>query len=147
MAFRPKLPLAARLPAGARQCRPEAADVIASVTALTTELSSFQHCQNSGTSRCASQIRTNDPSSMLGRASASGNIPQPRPAATAAPNPSAVGIKCTGRRISRRKTLRINMSCSASSRFHASDGARPAACAVNPFGRYLSIYELLATGM
>ena len=34
----------------------------ASVIVSTSELSSFQHCQNSGTSRCTSDIRTNDPS-------------------------------------------------------------------------------------
>ena len=70
----------------------------------------------------------------LRAASASGNMPQPRPARTAAANPSEVGTKWVGRAISRRKTLRTNMSCKASARFQASDGDAAAARAVNPSG-------------
>ena len=56
--------------------------------------------------------------------------PEPR---TRSPLRSAHnGPVCT---TSRRNALRINMSCSASSRFHASDGAEATASAVNPSGR------------
>ena len=58
---------------------------------LTNGLSNFQHCQNNGTSRCKSVIRTNEPSASADAANCSGNIPQPSPALTAAPQPSAVG--------------------------------------------------------
>ena len=61
------------------------ADRTASVTVLTIGLSSFQHCQNSGTSRCTSQMRTKLPSASAASANCSGYMPHPRPALTAAP--------------------------------------------------------------
>ena len=56
---------------------------------------------------------------------------------TAPPNPSAVGTKCCTRlAISPDgRAMRTSMSCKASSRFHASDGAPTTACAVNPNGQ------------
>jgi hypothetical protein len=62
-------------------------DVTASVIDLTIGLSSFRHCQKSGTSRCTSDTRTNDPSLQTRCGQATGNIPQPNPLRTAAPNP------------------------------------------------------------
>jgi hypothetical protein len=53
---------------------------MASVMVLTNGLSSFQHCQYVGTSRCTSEIRTNEPSAKWGAARLSGNIPHPKPA-------------------------------------------------------------------
>src|SRR5882757_11518359 len=61
-------------------------------------------------------------------------MPHPSPARTAAPKTSAVGTKRVGLVIVRPNAFRTNMSCSASSRFHASDGASAAARAVQPFG-------------
>ena len=113
---------------------------------LTIGLSSFQHCQNSGTSRCASETRRNEPSANIGAANRSGYMPQPYPARTAAPNPSAVGTHWIGLEIARRNTLRTNISCSASSRFHASESAVAAASAVKPSGRYRSTQAGPATG-
>ncbi|COX79599.1 Uncharacterised protein [Mycobacterium tuberculosis] len=57
-----------------------------------------------------------------------------------------VGTKCVGLVMARRKALRTNMSCSPSSRFHASDGALAAAAAVNPSDRWRWTNGLLATG-
>jgi hypothetical protein len=44
-----------------RRRRPAAADCTVSVMVLTMGLLTFQHCQNSGTSSRAAEIRTNDP--------------------------------------------------------------------------------------
>jgi hypothetical protein len=100
-----------------------AAERTPSVMRPTIGLSSFQHCQHSGTSRCVSHTRTNKPCSSTGPGRLLGNTPHPSPPRTAALNPSAVGTKCCGCLKSRRNTFRTNMSCRASSRFRASDGA------------------------
>ena len=70
---------------------PGAAARTASVTVAISGLSNFQHCQNSGTSRCTSDIRTNEPSAKYGAAAPVGNMPQPRPARTAASEPLCGG--------------------------------------------------------
>jgi hypothetical protein len=54
-------------------------DRTASVMRTTIGLSSFQHCQYNGTSRCTSDIRTNEPSSSASAARLCGNMPQPNP--------------------------------------------------------------------
>jgi hypothetical protein len=60
-------PYRTRAHVGDMRRRSLAADRTPAVAASTIGLSSFQHCQNRGTSRCTSAIRTNEPLASDGR--------------------------------------------------------------------------------
>ena len=74
-----------------RRSRPAAADCTVSVMVLTMGLLTFQHCQNSGTSKL--HIGNPDERAIRERrrANCSGYMTQPHPTRTAAPKPPAVG--------------------------------------------------------